>query len=117
MPKEDEWDDDELREALGEDYYAGYYWGNEPYRSSELPGRKSDIELEKDILNRLHSLGFNEVQIQVINALAILTGTVNNLKRRRKAGAETWKIDGVYKIMNNLRVRRADTSGPSWISA
>lgn len=35
----------EHRKEASKDYYAGYYWGNDPYDSSEISGRKSDEEL------------------------------------------------------------------------
>jgi hypothetical protein len=64
--------EDEIKKELNEDYYAGYYWGNQPYRSSEVPGRKSDEDLANDVLVRLRTLGFSKVQVRVANEAAIL---------------------------------------------
>lgn len=88
-------------------YYAGYYWGNEPYASSELPGRKSDVELQKDALSRLENLGFSQVDVRVTNGAAILTGTVRNNVEKRDAGVEVWKTPGIVKVSNSLQVRAA----------
>jgi osmotically-inducible protein OsmY len=106
-------DDEHLGEELGEDYYAGYYWGNDPYRSSELSGRRSDEELEKAVLARLESLGFSRLEVRVSNAVAILSGTVQDYVERRKAGAEVWKIRGIIKVFNNLKIKGTDTAGPA----
>jgi hypothetical protein len=43
----------EPRKEIAQDYYAGYYWGNDPYESYQMPGRKSDSELKSSILERL----------------------------------------------------------------
>lgn len=44
-------EEEEPRKEAAKDYYAGYYFGNNPYTSSEdLPGRKSDEELKKDVI-------------------------------------------------------------------
>jgi hypothetical protein len=43
--------DNELERERSEDYYAGYYWGNNPYDSNELAGRINDEELKSSILN------------------------------------------------------------------
>lgn len=40
----------ELERERSEDYYAGYYWGNNPYDSNELAGRMNDEELKGKIL-------------------------------------------------------------------
>jgi len=105
-------DDKQLKEELGEDYYAGYFWGNQPYRSSELKGHKTDKELESEVHARLEKLGL-KLEVRVTNAVAILTGTVRDYAEKRKAGAEAWKTPGIAKVSNNLRISNADTAGPS----
>lgn len=35
--------ENEYGKKKSEDYYTGYYWGNHPYESNELPGRKKTI--------------------------------------------------------------------------
>jgi hypothetical protein len=30
-------EEQEPRKEIAQDYYAGYYWGNEPYESYDLP--------------------------------------------------------------------------------
>jgi hypothetical protein len=39
----------ELREEPAKDIYAGYYWGNDPYESYNMPGRKSNEDLKSII--------------------------------------------------------------------
>ena len=44
----------EPRKQPSEDYYSGYYWGNEPYDSSEIVDRrKSDDELKNKVNENL----------------------------------------------------------------
>ena len=38
--------ENEYGKKRSEDYYAGYYGGNHPYESNELPGRINDMELK-----------------------------------------------------------------------
>jgi hypothetical protein len=40
----------EPRKEPPEDSYSGYYWGNEPYDSSHIAGRKGDDELKNHLL-------------------------------------------------------------------
>ena len=47
-------EEEEPRKELGKDYYAGYYFGSNPYTSAkDLPGRKNDEELRDDVITRL----------------------------------------------------------------
>jgi hypothetical protein len=55
-------EEQEPRNEVAQDYYAGYYWGNEPYMSYDLPGRKSDSEIKSSILERVVKV-LNEVQV------------------------------------------------------
>ena len=42
------------RKEPSEDYYSGYYWGNEPYDSSHITdARKSDDQLKKSAIVNL----------------------------------------------------------------
>ncbi len=78
-----------------------------------MPGRKSDEELKKDVIARLEKLGLSKLEVRVSNAVAILTGTVQNYIEKRNAGAEAWKTPGVVEVFNDLQVQGADTAGPS----
>jgi hypothetical protein len=49
-------EEQEPRKEIAQDYYAGYYWGNEPYESYDLPGRKTDSELKSSVLARTMKL-------------------------------------------------------------
>ena len=45
----------EPRREAAQDYYAVYYWSNDPYEFYDLPGRRSDSELKRSILERLQN--------------------------------------------------------------
>jgi osmotically-inducible protein OsmY len=78
-------EEQEPRKQVVQDYYAGYYWGNDPYESYDLPGRKSDSELKKSILERLHkncSLMMDSITFSVENGTVVLTGQVKTYKER-----------------------------------
>jgi osmotically-inducible protein OsmY len=100
-------------EEASKNYYSGYYWGNEPYSSTELPGRKSDEDLRNDVIANLSKLGFSEVTVSVRNSVATLTGTVRTYNQRRNAGAEAWRTHGISQVLNELHVTEPETAGPS----
>ena len=100
-------------EEPAEDYYSGYYWGNDPYSSAQMPGHKSDEELKNDVLSNLTETDLSQIKVSVTNAVAILTGTVKDYEQKRRAGAEAWRTSGIAKVMNNLQVSDPETAGPS----
>ena len=111
-------EEQEPRKQVVQDYYAGYYWGNDPYESYDLPGRKSDSELKKSILERLHkncSLMMDSITFSVENGTVVLTGQVKTYKERRLVGKEVWLTYGVVKVLNELQVSESETAGPSKI--
>lgn len=62
-----------------ENYYAEYYWGNNPYDSSEISGTKSDEELKhsvRDNLRKNDKINSDNIEVSVNNATAILNGVV-----------------------------------------
>jgi hypothetical protein len=101
------------REEPADDYYAGYYWGNDPYSSAQMPGHKSDEELKNDVLSNLAETDLSQISVSVTNAVAILTGTVKDYEQKRKAGAEAWRTSGIARVLNNLQVSNPETAGPS----
>ena len=108
----------EPRKLVVQDYYAGYYWGNDPYESYDLPGRKSDSELKRSILERLHKncvLLLDSITVSVEDGIVILTGNVKTYKERRWIGQEVWLTYGVVKVLNELHVSDPETAGPSKI--
>ena len=102
-------EEQEPRREIAEDYYAGYYWGNEPYESYDLPGRKTDNELKSSVLERLR------LTCDYAISLVILTGHVKTYKERRLVGQEVWRTCGVVKVLNELQVTEPETAGPSKI--
>jgi osmotically-inducible protein OsmY len=82
----------EHRKEASKDYYAGYYWGNDPYDSSEISGRKSDEELKHSIrenIGKNNKINSDSIEISVNNATAILNGSVKTYEERRLAGQST----------------------------
>ena len=118
-----EYDDDEVQEPrknTAQNYYAGYYWGNEPYDSYELPGRKNYSELKGDILKRLRAnnnnvLTLDSITISVHNGIIVLTGPVKTYREHRLIGQEVWRASGVVKVLNELEVTEPEIAGPSRI--
>ena len=106
----------EPRKELAHDYYAGYYWGNEPYESYDLPGRKSDSEIKSSILERLRAncggIDLHSIAISVDSGIVILTGHVKTYRERRVVGQEVWRTC-VVKVLNELQVTEPETAGPS----
>jgi osmotically-inducible protein OsmY len=104
------------KEPIKEDSYSGYYWGNEPYDSSLLPGgRKSDEELKNTVQENLRKNNMiNSKQIDVfVNASAVtLRGQVKTYEERRLAGQEAWNTSGVVEVLNELEVTEPETAGP-----
>jgi osmotically-inducible protein OsmY len=101
------------------DYYEGYYWGNEPYNSRDLSGRRTDEELKASILENLgKSTEFDSsaIKVSVINATATLSGTVRTYEERRLVGKEVWSTAGVIKVLNELEVHDPETAGPGKLS-
>jgi hypothetical protein len=46
-------------ERIEEDYYAGYYWGRNPYDSEYLSTEKTDDELKK-VLQNLQKIAYTQ---------------------------------------------------------
>ena len=102
-----------------EDSYSGYYWGNEPYDSSRIPGRKSDEELKNNIdqnLNNNSNINSSRIEVHVDNSAVTLKGSVKTYEERRLAGQEAWNTAGVVKVLNELQVLEPETAGPSKLS-
>jgi osmotically-inducible protein OsmY len=112
-------EEQEPRREMAEDYYAGYYWGNEPYESYDLPGRKTDNELKSSVLERLRltcdAISLGSIAISVEDGIVILTGHVKTYKERRLVGQEVWRTCGVVKVLSELQVTEPETAGPSKI--
>jgi osmotically-inducible protein OsmY len=109
----------EPRKEESKDYYAGYYWGNDPYDSSEISGRKSDEELKHSIrenIGKNNKINSDSIEVSVNNATAILNGSVKTYEERRLAGQEAWNTAGVVKVLNDLQVSEPETAGPSKVS-
>ena len=110
---------EESREDPSKDMYSGYYWGNDPYDSRGMPGRKSDEELKRTIKERLikeNNFNLDSVNISVNNETVTITGHVKTYQERRLIGEKVWNTPGVAKVLNNLQVTEPETAGPSKVS-
>jgi osmotically-inducible protein OsmY len=109
-------EEEEPRKEPGKDYYAGYYFGGNPYTSDEdLPGRKNDEELRDDVLRRLkryYGSDLLEVDVHVVDSSVMLTGSVKTYKLKEEIGKRAWETKGVVKVLNELQVTDASTAGP-----
>jgi osmotically-inducible protein OsmY len=109
----------EPRKEAAKDYYAGYYWGNNPYDSSEISGSKSDEELKHSIrenIGKNNKINSDSIGVSVNNATAILNGSVRTYEERRLAGQEAWNTAGIVKVLNDLQVSEPETVGPGKVS-
>ena len=75
--------ENELERKRSEDYYAGYYWGNNPYDSNELAGRINDGELKTSILKHLEKKGMmsSDIMLHVKDGIVILIGHINTYEQ------------------------------------
>jgi osmotically-inducible protein OsmY len=79
-------------------HYSGYYWGMNPYDSSDLQGRIADVDLESKVSTRIRTMNKDRIKdmtISVKNAIVTLKGTVDTFQERRIIGRNmehTWCI-------------------------
>ncbi|MDQ3838733.1 MAG: BON domain-containing protein [Thermoproteota archaeon] len=108
-------EEEEPRKEQAKDYFAGYYFGKDSYTSSDnLPGRKSDEELEKDVLYRIRnnqSLDAPNVNVRVVDSSVILTGQVRTYAIKEEVGKKAWETKGVSKVLNELEVTNSERAG------
>jgi osmotically-inducible protein OsmY len=110
---------EEPRKESSEDYYSGYYWGNNPYDSSTVAGRKSDEELKNMIIEGIQkndNIDPSKIEVYVNGSTVILKGIVETYEERRLAGQAAWNVSGVSKVLNDLQVTKPETAGPGKVS-
>ncbi|MBV9179446.1 MAG: hypothetical protein JO297_20655 [Nitrososphaeraceae archaeon] len=84
-----------------QDYYAGYYWGNNPYDSNELAGHLTDEQLKYSILEDLgkNNMMGSHMIIYVKEGVVILTGLCKDLRRKTVDRSTTfeysWGCQGI----------------------
>jgi osmotically-inducible protein OsmY len=109
-------EEEEPRKEPAKDYYSGYYFGSDSYSSSDsLPGRKSDTELEKDVLHRLRNnqeSDISGVKVRVVDSAVILTGEVKTYALKEEIGKKAWETKGIIKIVNEIEVTDPQNAGP-----
>ncbi len=102
----------EPRKEPPEDSYSGYYWGNEPYDSSHIAGRKGDDELKNKInenLRKNNKIDSSHIEVYVNNSAVTLKGLVKTYEERGLAGQEAWNVSGVSEVLNDLQVTEPET--------
>jgi osmotically-inducible protein OsmY len=115
LSKKETDEEEEPRKEPAKDYYAGYYFGSDSHTSSDsLPGRKSDGELEKDVLYRLRNNQASDrsnVKVRVVDSSVILTGQVKTYALKEEIGKRAWETKGIAKVLNELEVIDAQNAG------
>ena len=106
----------EPRKQASEDYYSGYYWGNEPFDSSRITdGRKSDDELKKNVIENLRKndkIDHTRIDVYVKNAAVTLKGSVKTYEESSLVGQTAWDTPGISEVLNDLQVTEPETAGP-----
>ena len=80
---------------------------NKNYIEKE-PILRTDQQIKKDIVDNLfwnNSVDASNIKVEVTNGTAILSGTVTNYAAKIQAVSETWDVDGVANIENNIDVK------------
>jgi osmotically-inducible protein OsmY len=94
-------------ERVEEDYYAGYYWGRNPYDSEYLSTEKTDDELKNKVLQNLqrNSIYSDAIIVSVHSGLVLLEGTIRTYEERRRIGRIVWNTPGVAKVLNVISIQ------------
>lgn len=75
------------------------------------PVLRTDQQIKKDIVDNLfwnNSVDASDIKVEVRNGTAILSGTVTNYAAKIQAVSETWDVDGVTNIENQINVKYPD---------
>jgi hypothetical protein len=85
------------KEYKSQDYYAGYYWGNNAYDSNELAGRINDEELKNRILEDLknNTMKSHMTIIDYIQQLLNTHVVVKVLNDLQVTEPESWSNQGL----------------------
>lgn len=72
---------------------------------------RTDEHIKKDIVDNLfwnNSVDASDIKIEVTLGEVTLSGRVSNYAAQISAISETWSVDGVLKINNEIAVKYAD---------
>jgi osmotically-inducible protein OsmY len=105
-------------ERVEEDYYAGYYWGRNPYDSEYISTEKTDDRLKNKVLQNLqrNSIYSDVIIVSVHGGLILLEGKIRTYEERKRIGRIVWNTPGVAKVLNQLSVSDPETAGPAKIT-
>jgi hypothetical protein len=100
------------KECKSQDYYAGYYWGNNHYDSNELSGRITDEQLKYSILGDLKRNNMMKpyMTIHVKEGVVILTGYKKTYTEGQLIGQQHVNTHVAVKVLNDVQV----TEPESW---
>jgi len=82
-------------------YKSGLYGPN----YENVSGIREDIEIRRDVeesLSASHDIKGSVVEVAVEEGVAMLTGSVPDLERKRLAGDIAWAVPGVVDVVNEL---------------
>lgn len=86
-----------------------------PYSSSGLKGKITDVELRDKIIekiNTIHKIEIYDMKISVKYGVVTVNGSVRTFLEKRIVAEEIWRIIGVLKVLNLLKVSDPMTAGP-----
>ncbi len=102
------------RDRSEEDLYDSGRYGSYGYGQGIFRGKgpksyqRSDSRIQEDINDRLTDDSFidaSEIHVVVNNSEAVLTGTVNSRRAKRRAEDIVERVSGVRQVENRLRVK------------
>jgi osmotically-inducible protein OsmY len=96
------------------DYYAGYYFGNDPYSSNSLEEGHDDETLTRKIEQSLKSNVVTkscDIKVTVVDGLVTLHGSVRTLEQKREAAKIAWTVSGIVEVLDELKVLEPERAG------
>lgn len=87
----------------------------DPYGSSGLEGKITDVELRDKIIekiNTMHKIEIYDMKISVQYGVVTVNGSVRTFQEKRIVAEEIWRIIGVLKVLILLKVTDPMTAGP-----
>jgi osmotically-inducible protein OsmY len=101
------------KKSKSRDYYAEYYWDNNPYDSNETAVCITDEQLKYSILEDLgkNNMMRSHMTIYVKEGVVILTGYIKNYAERGLIGQQVLNTHRVVKVLNDLEVTEPEIAG------
>jgi osmotically-inducible protein OsmY len=96
------------------DYYSGYYFGNDPYRSGSLGERHDDESVKRKVEESLRNNSVTkslDIKITVVDGLVTLHGSVRTLEQKMVAAKIASSVSGTVEVLDELRVLEPERAG------